>query len=100
MVLVALLGLAAGATAAPPSIVDQLAGRYTHRFLNGDIDGGSYYSTDAVEIYPVDRDRALVKFELHFFNGHMCDAFGEARAENGKLVHRADDSEWGLEGEC
>lgn len=99
-ILVALLGVAAGAMAAPQSVVDRLAGRYTHTFLNGDIDGGSGYSTDVIEIFPIDHDRALVKFELNFFNGHMCDAFGDARVENGKLVYRDNQSEWGLEGEC
>jgi hypothetical protein len=76
------------AAAMPQSPLLRLAGRYTHRFKNGDIDGGRYYSIDVVEIFPLDRRRALVSLELNFFNGHSCAVFGEARLEGSALVYR------------
>jgi hypothetical protein len=73
---------------ASTSVLQDLAGSYTHRFKNGDIDGGSYSSTDIVEIFPIDRDNALVQLQLSFFNYHSCFMRGDARLEGQKLVLR------------
>ena len=88
-----LAAVAAVAIAAPHSLLTQLAGEYTRKFKNGDISGATYYSTDVVKIFPLDRRRALISFELSFFNGHTCGVYGVAKVEGDKLVYR-DRSEW------
>jgi len=80
--------LIVAATAAPSSVVAELAGQYTYRFENGNIDGDTYHSTDVVKIFPLDRESALTSMELNFFNGHECIIYGVAKVESGKLVYR------------
>jgi hypothetical protein len=86
--LLSVVAVSVAASAMPSSALSELAGRYTHRFKNGDVTGRSFTSTDIVEIYPVSRDRALVNLELNFFNGHSCSIDGKAQLESGKLVYR------------
>jgi hypothetical protein len=78
-----------------------LAGRYTHSFPNGSVDGGGYTSTDEVVIVPIDARRALIDIHLFFYNGHQCNISGLARMEGDALVTR--DSEmtgYGEGGPC
>jgi hypothetical protein len=89
--LLALLGLFAGGTAlgagAAPSAFD-LAGRYTHSFRNGNVDGESYTSTDAMTIVAIDSRHAVIGMDLAFFNGHSCGIGGQAVLEGDALVYR------------
>jgi len=85
--LVATLSVAAG-PAAVPDPVRALAGRYSHHFVNGDVDGGAYWSDDVVEIVPVDPSHAYFRIELAFFNGHSCGLSGIARARGARLDYR------------
>lgn len=87
VLLIALL-TAAPATFAANSIMLQLAGSYTHRFKNGDISGAVYYTTDTVEIVPLDPARAAINLDLHFFNGHICTVSGIANLEGKRLVYQ------------
>ncbi|HYI64737.1 MAG TPA: hypothetical protein VEW71_07620 [Allosphingosinicella sp.] len=79
-------GAALGAAAAPSAY--DLAGRYTHRFRNGDISGARFTSTNRVSIVALDRGRAYVDVHLNFFNGHECSIGGVASLEEGRLVLR------------
>ena len=87
----ALLG--AGLIGASPPLLSQVAGEYRHTFKNGDVSGATYETTDVVKIYPLDWHRALISFELNFFNGHSCTVYGVANLEGAKLVYR-DKAEW------
>ena len=66
-----------------------LAGRYSHHFLNGAVDGSSYFSDDVAEIVPVDASHAYVRFALNFYNGHECALAGVAAAQGDRLVYTA-----------
>ena len=89
--LLALLVLFAGGSAfgaaAAPSAFD-LAGRYSHSFRNGNVDGESYTSTNRVVIVPTDARHAVFDIELAFFNGHQCSIGGRATLEGRTLVYR------------
>lgn len=74
--------------AATPPLLSKLAGQYTYRFKNGDVSGATYDTTDVVKIYPVSSRRALISFELNFFNGHSCTVYGVANVEGPRLVYR------------
>jgi hypothetical protein len=96
----AALLVAAGPAA--PSPVTALAGRYSHHFRNGLVDGTVYFSDDVVEIVPVDASHAYVRAELQFYNGHMCSLAGVAAADGDALVYRApvDEVSSGNAGPC
>jgi len=83
---VALSGVAASAAA--PSLVSSLAGRYSRHFKNGLVSGERYQSDDVVEIVPVDAGHAYLRLSLQFYNGHSCGLWGIARAERDELVYR------------
>jgi hypothetical protein len=85
-----LLCVAFAAVAAGPAAFDpaRIAGRYSHHFLNGLVDGSHYWSDDVLEIVPLDPQRAYFRAELQFYNGHSCSIFGVAHAEAGGLVYR------------
>jgi len=85
ILLLAASGMAVAA--GPSSPVSDLAGRYSHRFANGLVNGERYMSEDIVEIVPVDASHAYVRMELAFFNGHSCSLAGIARAEGSALVY-------------
>ena len=87
MLFAALLSVAAASMAAD-SIMQQLAGRYTHRFKNGDVGGEVYYTMDIVEILPLDSTRAAISLELSFFNGHSCSIGGVATLEGDRIVYQ------------
>lgn len=88
----AILLLCAGlaSIAASPAAFDpaRIAGRYSHHFLNGLVDGSHYWSDDVLEIVPLDSRRAYFRAALQFYNGHECSILGVARAEPGGLVYR------------
>ena len=87
----ALLSVAAVSMAAD-STMQQLAGRYTHRFKNGDVSGEVYYTTDVVEILPLDSTRAAFTLDLNFFNGHSCGIGGVATLEGDRLIYQETES--------
>lgn len=86
----ALLALAVPAVAATVQGLDlkTLAGVYSKRFQNGDVQGGRYMSENVLEIVPTGPTAAFVRADLQFFNGHMCYVAGIAHAEGGALVYR------------
>ena len=98
-----LLVVAAGVAtlaAAPVDPVQGLAGRYSHHFKNGTVDGETYWSDDVVEVVPVDAGHAYVRFALDFYNGHSCSLEGVARAEGDALVYHEPAADQIGEGEC
>ena len=76
--LMAVLCLGAAAPASSP--VRQLAGRYSEHFLNGMVDGSTYWADNIVEVVPVDATHAFVQLSLEFYNGHQCGLSGIATA--------------------
>lgn len=95
----AFVAIAATATAADAPM-QQLAGRYTHRFKNGDTSGEVYYTTDVVEILPLDQERAVVNLDLNFFNGHSCSVYGIATLNGGRLIYREEEPNPWSDGGC
>ena len=75
--------------------IDKLAGVYKKTFKNGNIDGGKYQSEDILEIVKVSPAAAYVRTHLEFFNGHVCNIWGVAKAEGGALVYRGETSAQG-----
>lgn len=69
------------------SPAQNLAGRYSHHFLNGLVDGTHYWSDDIVEVVPVADNAAYVRVSLEFYNGHRCELSGVAKVEASKLVY-------------
>ena len=88
MILAAVTLSGVAASAAAPSLVSSLAGRYSHHFQNGLVSGERYQSDDVVEIVPVDAGHAYLRLSLQFYNGHSCSLAGIARAERDELVYR------------
>lgn len=80
---VAAIGCCAATGASSP--VTELAGRYSHHFKNGAIDGSIYWSDDVIEIVPVDARHAYFNIALEFFNGHECNAYGIAEVKGDTL---------------
>lgn len=83
---------AAAALAAPAprpasSLVTALAGRYSHHFTDGLVDGTFYPADDVAEVVPVDATHAYVRFALNFYNGHTCSLAGVAAARGDALVY-------------
>ena len=95
----AALAIATAATAADTPM-QELSGRYTHRFKNGNVDGDVYYTTDVVEILPIDGDRAMVNLDLNFFNGHSCSVAGIARLAGERLIYREEEPNPWSDGGC
>lgn len=88
LIVAALVAAASGAGAViAGDPVQALAGRYSHGFANGLVDGSRYHSEDIAEIVPVDRTHAYVRFELQFFNGHRCSLAGIAARRGDTLVY-------------
>jgi hypothetical protein len=83
-----MLALSSPALAAGVDI-DSLAGVYKTQFKNGNIDGNKYDSEDILEIVKVSPTAAYVRTHLEFFNGHVCNIWGVANAEDAALVYRA-----------
>ena len=79
-------GSAAGAGAGLTAF--DLAGRYTHSFPNGTVDGDGYTSTDRVSVVPLDARRAIIEIHTNFYNGHQCNIGGLATLEGDALVTR------------
>ena len=89
-ILTGLLGIAwttPGQSEGRPIDPAHLAGVYKKRFKNGDVSGEQYISEDILEIVPINRDRAYVRTDLEFFNGHSCALHGVARATESDLVY-------------
>jgi hypothetical protein len=77
------------ARAAEPDI-GRLAGVYKTTFKNGNIAGDKYQSENILEIVKVSPTAAYIRTHLEFFNGHVCDIWGVAKAEGGALVNRGE----------
>ncbi|MEI8154407.1 MAG: hypothetical protein WCG92_22910 [Hyphomicrobiales bacterium] len=75
--------------------VDTLAGVYKSSFKNGNISGDKYQSENIVEIVKVSPTAAYVRAHLEFFNGHVCNIWGVAKAEGGTLVYRGETNSQG-----
>ena len=75
--------------------VDAVAGVYKKSFKNGNIDGGKYQSEDILEIVRIAPTKAYIRTHLEFFNGHVCDIWGVARAEGNALVYRGETNSQG-----
>lgn len=89
--LLALLAIAAGGTAVGAGAgvtAYDLAGRYSRTFLNGNVDGERYRTTDTLSIVAADRRHAYFDIELAFYNGHSCGLSGIATFEGRALVYR------------
>lgn len=87
-----LLATFPGAALAADSSVDigKIEGVYRRSFRNGDVSGAKFTSTDILEIVPFGKGSAYFRAELHFFNGHVCEASGIVESEKGALVYRDD----------
>lgn len=96
LVLLALVALTACATAAANDAMSALTGTYTHRFMNGMVEGAAYQSEDRLEIARIDATHARVSVGLEFFNGHSCGIEGHATLEGEALVLRAPPENDGL----
>lgn len=86
------------AAANPPAFaadVDALAGVYKSSFKNGNISGDKYQSEDILEIVKVSPAAAYVRTHIEFFNGHVCNMWGVAKAEGGTLVFRGETNSQG-----
>ena len=86
----ALAALAPAAALAGDGSVDvgKLEGVYRKRMPNGDSAGAKYTTTDVLRLVRLDKGAAYFDIALNFFNGHMCELSGIARAESGALVYR------------
>jgi hypothetical protein len=56
----------------------KIAGRYRHRFQNGDVQGDRFTSTDTLTIRRVGTASIHFDIELNFYNGHSCSLSGGA----------------------
>lgn len=70
------------------SPVRTLAGRYSHHFLTGQVNGPDYWTDDVAEIVPIDAHDAYVRLELKFYNGHLCSIAGVAQAQSEALIYQ------------
>ena len=68
--------------------IGRLEGVYRKRMPNGDSAGAKYTTTDVLKLVRLDRGAAYFDIALNFFNGHMCELSGIAKAESGALVYR------------
>jgi len=66
----------------------RLEGVFRKRMPNGDSAGAKYTTTDVLKLVRLDKGTAYFDIALNFFNGHMCELSGIARAEGGALVYR------------
>ena len=87
--IVAALGVATIASAAPGLDIDKIAGVYKSQFKNGNISGDKYQSEDVLEIVKVSPTVAYIRTHLEFFNGHVCNIWGVGDKEGDALVYRA-----------
>ncbi|HEV2185931.1 MAG TPA: hypothetical protein VGR70_01910, partial [Stellaceae bacterium] len=73
--------------------IDRVAGLYTHGFMNGNNEGGKYWSDDALEIVKLTPNTAYIRIHLEFFNGHQCSIWGIAEVVGQSLVYREPSSQ-------
>jgi hypothetical protein len=66
----------------------KLEGLYRKRMPNGDSAGAKYTTTDVLKLVRLDKGAAYFDIALNFFNGHICELSGIAKAEGGELVYR------------
>lgn len=78
----------AAALAAAPLAMDRVAGVYKTRFPNGLVDGTQFTSENVLEVVKISADRAYVRAELQFFNGHVCSVAAVFHPEGDSLVWR------------
>ena len=86
--LAAVVAIAAAPACATDVAIDQLSGVYKKSFKNGNIAGDKYDSENILEIVKVSPTTAYVRTHLEFFNGHVCNMWGVAKAEGDALVYR------------
>jgi hypothetical protein len=59
-------------------IATTIAGRYRHKFPNGDVQGDTFTSTDTLILTPVSKNSIHFDAHLEFYNGHECNLAGGA----------------------
>jgi hypothetical protein len=84
----AALAPALALAAEAPIDLAKLEGVYRKRMPNGDSAGAKYTTTDVLKLVRLDKGAAYFDIALNFFNGHMCELSGIAKAEGGALVYR------------
>jgi hypothetical protein len=67
-----------GDPATGAALATKIAGRYRHRFANGDVQGEHFTSTDTLTLGPVGQASIHFDAELNFYNGHTCSLSGGA----------------------
>jgi len=68
--------------------LDRVAGVYIEGFMNGNMEGGKYWSDDILEIVKLSPNTAYFRTYLAFFNGHQCAIWGVAEVTGQSLVYR------------
>jgi hypothetical protein len=66
----------------------RVAGVYIEGFMNGNMEGGKYWSDDILEIVKLSPNTAYFRTYLAFFNGHQCAIWGVAEVTGPSLVYR------------
>jgi hypothetical protein len=66
----------------------RVAGVYIRGFMNGNMEGGKYWSDDVLEIVKLSPNAAYFRTYLEFFNGHRCAIWGVAEVTGQSLVYR------------
>jgi hypothetical protein len=79
-------GPVAAAAAAPSPFIDTVAGVYKQPRRLSLVEGGAYDAENVLEIVKVRRDRAYVRTQLYFNNGHQCALNGLASVLGDNLV--------------
>lgn len=59
-------------------LAKRIAGRYRKTFLNGDVQGDHFNTTDTMTLAPLGAASIHFEVELNFFNGHTCSLAGGA----------------------
>jgi hypothetical protein len=73
--------------------LDKITGLYVQGFMNGNVEGGKYWSDDALEIVKLSPNTAYFHTHLEFYNGHLCSIWGVAAVEGQSLVYRNPDTQ-------
>jgi hypothetical protein len=66
----------------------RVAGVYIEGFMNGNVEGGKYWSDNVLEIVKLSPSTAYFRTYLAFFNGHQCAIWGVAEVMGQSLVYR------------
>jgi uncharacterized protein len=74
-----------GSTQEAQQKIAAIAGHYRHSFKNGDVEGDTYRSTDALRITKASDDSIRYSLSLNFYNGHECSRSGVAKYKAGGM---------------